>query len=46
MAKRKWFQLFDEDHNALSNAASVWLDVEDVDALQIAVEKMYASSHL
>ncbi|KAG7390160.1 hypothetical protein PHYPSEUDO_008614 [Phytophthora pseudosyringae] len=43
---RKWFQLVGEDGNALTSAASVSVDIEDVDAFRKAVKKEYADSDL
>ncbi|GMG17790.1 unnamed protein product [Phytophthora fragariaefolia] len=43
---RKWFQLVGEYSNAVTPAAAVYVDVEDVDALRDAVKLKYADSDL
>ncbi|KAL8008992.1 hypothetical protein Plhal710r2_c075g0178651 [Plasmopara halstedii] len=43
---RKWFQVVSEDGNALTSAAAVIVDIEDVDALRHAVKGVFKDSHL
>jgi hypothetical protein len=43
---RKWFQLVGKDGNAVTSAAAVSVDIEDVDALRDAVKEKYKDSHL
>lgn len=43
---RKWFQLVGEDGNAVTSAASVSVDIEDVDTLRDAVKKKLKDSYL
>jgi hypothetical protein len=43
---RKWFQLKGEDGSAVTSAAAVSVDIEDVDSFRHAVKEVFKDSHL